>query len=353
MDGINNMIIVRSTYLDKDTEQEYDSQFALKVHEHIGKKYGFKIPFAKAVNRFFANNEVDAQISDSVRGMDVYFIHQFLGYSGDDDPNVGFASLIVDMDAMKRASAEKVNMVLPYNPYERKDRKTGGRTPISAKAFAKIMEAMGASRMVRIDMHNEAEAGFYEIPVDPLKAMPFFVKYYRNKKGNYAIMSPDTGGTTRAREMAKLLTPDYPSGFIDKRRPKDNVAEVLYVVGEVGDKDVIVIDDMFDTGGTAVNTIKVLKEKGARSVSFAGTHPIFSEYKESKEGTWIPAEDRLMKSQVDEIVITDTIDKRLKDPAYFERYPKIKQVSVAPLFADAIVRNQIKGSVSELFSQDY
>ncbi|MCX6814842.1 MAG: ribose-phosphate diphosphokinase [Candidatus Aenigmarchaeota archaeon] len=353
MDDIKDMIIVRSTYLDRDTDEEYENDFALKVHDYIGKKYGFKVPSAKATNKFFSNMEIDTQISESVRGMDVYFIHQFLGYNGEDDPNVGLVALIADMDAFVRASAEKINVVLPWNPYERKDRKTEGRTPITAKAVAKIIEAMGAKRVVRVDMHAEQEEGFYEIPVDKLKAMPLFVKYYRERGGNYSIFSPDTGGVTRAREMAKMLSPTHPSGFIDKRRPQPNVSEVLYVVGDVEGMDVILIDDMVDTSGTAVNAGAALKEKGAKSVSLAATHPVLSQYKDKGKTGWKLAEERLMDSVIDEIVVTDTINKTLKDPDYFKKYPKIQQISITPLFGDAIIRNQIKGSISELFKQDY
>src|SRR4030042_839432 len=292
MDGIKDMVIVRSTYFDMDSGKEYDNEFAKRVHDHIKKKYGLDVPSAQANHELFNNKEVKTNIDKSVRGRDGYIIHHFIGCLGEDDPNVGYMSLIFSMDALKRASAESINVVLPSNPYERKDRKEEERTPISSKTLAKIIEALGAKRVLRIDMHAGQGQGFYDIPVDNLTAMPILINFYKDTLENPYVMSPDKGGTL-------------------------------------------------------VNAATALKDKGALSVSACGTHGVFSKYKE--KGKWKLAEERIMESPLDEVVITDTINK---DPKYFQDYPKIKQVSVAPLCGDAIWRIQMKSSVSELFELD-
>src|SRR4030042_5928799 len=347
MDGIKDMVIVRSTYFDMDSGKEYDNEFAKRVHDHIKKKYGLDVPSAQANHELFNNKEVKTKIDKSVRGKDVYLIHHFIGYLGEDDPNVGYMSLIFSMDALKRASAESINVVLPSNPYERKDRKEEERTPISSKTLAKIIEALGAKRVLRIDMHAGQGQGFYDIPVDNLTAMPILINFYKDTLENPYVMSPDKGGTTRAGEMADVLTPGLPWGFTRKKRPKPGESKVLHVVGEPEGKNVVLPDDIIDTGGTLVNAATALKDKGALSVSACGTHGVFSKYKE--KGKWKLAEERIMESPLDEVVITDTINK---DPKYFQDYPKIKQVSVAPLCGDAIWRIQMKSSVSELFELD-
>jgi ribose-phosphate pyrophosphokinase len=348
MDGIRDMAIVRSVYIDRDTDVEYDNEFAKRVHSYIEKTHAVKVPFFKITNKFFNNKEIDPDISDSVRGLDVYLIHQFLGYDGEEDPNVGYAALILAADALMRADAERINIVIPSDPYERGDRKVRPRIPISAKAFANVKQ-MYARKVMRIDMHAQQEQGFYDIPVDNLEAMPKFVEFYKEKGiENYQIISPDSGGTARASEMATCLTPLRPSGFIDKRRPEAGVAKVYHVVGEVNGMHIIEPDDMIDTAGTMSESASALKDKGALSVSGCAAHGVLSKYKDKKTGKWESAEERIMKSDLDEAVITDTINR---SPDYFSNYPKIKQVTVSPLIGEAIWRTQMRSSVSALYKK--
>jgi ribose-phosphate pyrophosphokinase len=353
MGSMGDALIIRSTYLDRGNNGiEYDYEFAKRVHKSLENKYGIKVPFEKITHKFFNNGEIETEVEESVREKDIYLIHSFRGYNGEEDPNIGYMALILSLDALMRASAENITVILPENPYERKDRKVKGRTPISAKAMANSIVPW-AKRIMRVDMHAGQEQGFYDRPVDNLEAMPIFVEYYKNKprpkKIKYVVMSPDSGGTPRAREMAKKLTPDFPSGFIDKRRPEDGESEVLYVVGNVKHRYVVAPDDIVDTSGTLVNATDALLDKGAIGVSACATHGIISHYKNKKTGKWEKAEDRIMNSSLDEVVITDTIDR---DEKYYETYPKIKEVSIAPLFADAIMRNMLKGSVGALFKSD-
>ena len=278
----------------------------------------------------FSDGEISVNIHETVRGSDVFVVQSTCSPVNDN-----LMELLIMIDAFKRASAGRITAVLPYFGYARQDRKAKARDPITAKLCADLLTAAGADRVLTMDLHASQIQGFFNIPVDHLLGSavlcPYFEEKYRGND-NLVIVSPDLGSVTRARFYAQRL--DAPIAIIDKRRPKANVSEVMNIIGEVAGKDVIIVDDMIDTAGTITNAVKALKERGAKSIVCACTHPVLSG----------PAIERLSDSPMDELICLDTI-KLTED----KKFGKEKVLSVAPVFAEAIERIYEDISVSTLF----
>lgn len=237
------------------------------------------------------------------------------------------------VDAMKRASAGRITAVIPYYGYARQDRKAKARDPITAKLVANLITSAGADRVLSMDLHASQIQGYFDIPVDHLLGVPILAKYFKELNlEDVVVVSPDIGSVTRARNFANFL--DAPIAIIDKRRPKANVAEVMNIIGDINNKNVILVDDMIDTAGTITNGAKSLKDLGAKKVFACATHPVLSG----------PAISRIKESVIDELVVLNTI------PISEEKQlDKIKVLSVAPIFAEAISRIYTNDSVSRLF----
>jgi ribose-phosphate pyrophosphokinase len=339
------MMLMRTTYTTPDKETTYDNVFAHRLFDHFKKKaieYGIDKEVEPELGEtnvaFFDDGEPLPDVKDSVRGKNIYLIHQFLGPDGNYNPTAGGMALPLEIDALGRASAEKVYLVLPYKPFDRQDRIIPEtREPISAKAYAKML--MGACTkdlrlsMINMDMHALQETGFYEIPVNPLEALPIFLKYYKEMGIVPVVVSPDAGGVTRARFIAKQMGTNV--AFIDKRRGEDGTPMVMNVVGEVADRDAAILDDIVGTGRTIGNAARALKDNGAKNIYVNVTHGLFSEYTDKERGIKMPAENNIIIPEITEITITDSIPKR---PEYFQKYTKIKELSASELFAEAICR---------------
>jgi ribose-phosphate pyrophosphokinase len=287
-------------------------------------------PLTKTTVRRFADQEVFVEIQENVRGEDVFVI-QSTSYPANDH----IMELLVMLDALKRSSAKRVTAVIPYFGYARQDRKPGPRTPISAKLVANIITSAGADRVLTLDLHAGQIQGFFDIPVDNLYSAPVLVgdikANYKNK--NLMIVSPDVGGVVRARALAKRLDADL--AIVDKRREKAGVSEVMNIIGDVEGRDCLLVDDIVDTAGTLANAADALKAAGASSVSAYVTHGVLSG----------PAIERITKSSLAEVVITDSI----KPTDAINACKKIRAVSVAPLLAEAVRRISEETSVSSLF----
>lgn len=284
------------------------------------------IPLSNATVNRFSDGEINCHISESVRGRDVFII-QPTGAPTNDN----LLELLIMTDALKRSSANSINAIIPYFGYARQDRKAAPRVPISAKLIANLIETSGIDRVVTIDLHAGQIQGFFDIPVDNLYGAIVFFDYL-NKLDikNPIIASPDIGGVTRARYFANKLGVDMV--IVDKRREKANVSEVMNIIGDVEGKDVILVDDMIDTAGTICKAAEALKQKGANSVMAFGTHAVLSG----------PAYDRIESSQLDELVVTDTLPLA-------RECRKIKTLTVAPLFGEVIRRVYHNESVNSLF----
>ncbi|OZM55845.1 ribose-phosphate pyrophosphokinase [Lottiidibacillus patelloidae] len=295
---------------------------AQEIVEKIG------VPMGKSTVTRFSDGEVQINIEESIRGCDVYVIQ-----STSDPVNEHLMELLIMIDALKRASAKTVNIVMPYYGYARQDRKARAREPITAKLVANILETAGATRVISLDLHASQIQGFFDIPVDQLLGVPILSDYFSKKNfEDLVIVSPDHGGVTRARKMADRL--NVPIAIIDKRRPKPNVAEVMNIVGHVEGKTCILIDDIIDTAGTITLAASALIESGAKEVYACCTHPVLSG----------PAIERIENSKIKELVVTNTIPL-----AEEKMIGKITQLSVAPLIGEAIIRVHEKLSVSKLF----
>lgn len=277
----------------------------------------------------FSDGEIHFYIEESVRGEDVFVIQ-----AGSYEANFHFMELYLMLDAFKRASAERITAVVPYYAYARQDWKERPRVPISARLVADLLEAAGADRVLTMDLHSPQIQGFFSIPVDNLMAAPVLSQYIK-KLGlkELTVVSPDAGGVGRARWFAKRMGAKL--AIIDKRRPAPNVAHVLHVIGEVRDRDVVILDDMVDTAGTLVMSAERLKEEGARKVFAACTHPVLS-------GN---ALERIENSDLEKIIVTNTIPGADKNKVT----DKIEVLSVAELFGEAIKRINTGSSVSSLF----
>jgi ribose-phosphate pyrophosphokinase len=280
----------------------------------------------------FSDGEVTIEIQQNVRARDVFVVQPTCAPT-----NEHLMELLLMVDALKRASARRITAVIPYYGYARQDRRPRSmRVPISAKVVANMLEAAGVNRVLTMDLHADQIQGFFDIPVDNIYASPVLLTDLKSKRySDLVVVSPDVGGVVRARALAKQLDCDL--AIIDKRRPKANVSEVMHVIGEIDKRNCVIMDDMIDTAGTLVKAAEVLKERGAKSVFAYCTHPILSG----------PAVERISNSQLDEVVITNTIP--LSGPA--KDCKKIRQLSVAFLFAETIRRISDGESVTSLFAE--
>ncbi|MDD7020611.1 ribose-phosphate diphosphokinase [Hornefia butyriciproducens] len=285
-------------------------------------------PLGKATVTKFSDGEISVNLWESVRGVDVYIIQSTCAPVNDN-----LMELLIMIDAVKRASAGRINAVIPYYGYARQDRKAKARDPITAKLVANLLVAAGADRVLTMDLHASQIQGYFDIPVDHLVGMPILAKYFKEKNlENVCIVSPDHGSVTRARNMAEYF--NCPIAIVDKRRPEPNKSEIMNIIGEVRGKNCIILDDMIDTAGTITNAANVIKEMGAENVYAGATHAVLSG----------PAFDRIEASAIKELALLNTIpmDKEKK-------LGKMTVLSVAPLFAEAMTRVYTNGSVSKLF----
>ncbi|MBI5328818.1 MAG: ribose-phosphate pyrophosphokinase [Deltaproteobacteria bacterium] len=293
------------------------------ICNHLGVSLG------KAEVKSFSDDEICVEIQESVRGTEVYVIQ-----STCTPGNKNLMELLIMLDALKRASAYAITAVMPYYGYARQDRKVAPRTPITAKLVADLITVAGATRALCMDLHAGQIQGFFNIPVDNLYATPVLLEHIqKNYRDNTVIVSPDAGGVERARAFAKRLGTSF--AMIDKRRPAPNVAEIMNIIGDISGKICILLDDMIDTAGTITQAAEALIKQGAREVYACCTHPVLSG----------PAIDRLKKSPLKEIIVTNTI--QLNDKA--RDLNKIKSLTVAPLLGEAIKRIHYGESVSSLF----
>jgi ribose-phosphate pyrophosphokinase len=299
---------------------------AQEIATHLGVQLG------KAMVGRFSDGEVTVEIQQNVRARDVFVVQPTSTPTNDN-----LVELLIMVDALKRASARRITAVMPYFGYARQDRRPRStRVPISAKVVANMLEAIGVERLLTMDLHADQIQGFFDIPVDNIYASPVLLTDVKSK--NYkdlVVISPDVGGVVRARALAKQLGCDL--AIIDKRRAAANVSEVMHVIGEIDGRNCVIMDDMIDTAGTLVKAAEVLKERGARSVFAYCTHPVFSG----------PAIERIRKSKLDEVVITNTIPLS----AEAKGCSKIRQLSVAFLFAETIRRISDGESVTSLFAE--
>ena len=285
-------------------------------------------PLGKSTVTKFSDGEISVNIWETVRGLDVYIIQSTCSPVNDN-----LMELLIMIDAMKRASAGRINAIIPYYGYARQDRKAKARDPITAKLVADLIMAAGADRVLTMDLHANQIQGYFDIPVDHLLGMPILAKYFKERHmDDLVVVSPDHGSVTRARNLAQYL--NCPIAIIDKRRPEPNKSEIMNIIGNIEDKNCIIIDDMIDTAGTICNAANAIKDLGARSVRAAATHPVLSG----------PAVDRIKASAIEELVLLNTVplpeEKKLS---------KMTFLSAAPLFAEAMTRVFTNGSISVLF----
>src|ERR1700676_2987175 len=299
---------------------------AREVCEHLNVKLG-----VADVGRF-PDGEVMVEVHENVRGGDCFVLQSTCS-----PPNDNLMELLLLMDALRRASAKRITAVIPYFGYSRQDRKVAPRVPISAKLVADLITTAGVNRVLTVDLHAGQIQGFFNIPVDNLYAMPVLITYLRKRIDGkkVSVVSPDAGGVERARAYARRLNANL--AIIDKRRRRASEVAEMQLVGEVKDSIALLVDDMIDTAGTITEAAKVVSNAGATEVIAVATHPILSD----------PACDRLNKSNITEIVTTNTIPLKLKAQA---ELPRIKVISVGQLIAEAIRRIHNKESVSSLFS---
>ena len=287
----------------------------INLAEQIAKEIGIELGDCEVSK--FSDGEISVKINETVRDSDVYII-QPTSYPVNDN----LMELLIMIDAMKRASAGRINAVIPYYGYARQDRKTKSRDPISAKLVADIITTAGADRVISMDLHCSQIQGFFNIPVDHLLGAQILTDYYKEKfenKSDLVAVSPDLGSVTRTRTFAEKL--EIPIAIVDKRRPKPNVSEVMNIIGDIKDKNIILVDDMIDTAGTITNAANALKERGARAVFACCTHPILS-------GSAI---EMIQNSEIEELLVLNTVELTKE-----KQIPKIKQLSVAKIIASAI-----------------
>lgn len=299
-----------------------------KLAEDVAKH--LEIPLTDVSVSRFSDGEIMVKINENVRGSDVFVVQ-----STSSPVNENIMELLLIVDALRRASARRITAVIPYYGYARQDRKVQPRVPISSKLIADLIEAAGTHRVLSVDLHAGQIQGFFNIPVDHLYAKPVLIKYinehYHN--GELVVVSPDAGGVERARAFAKKLGSSL--AIIDKRREKANECQIMNVIGDVKDKNILILDDMIDTAGTTVQAAEVLKQKGARKISVACTHAVLSG----------PAIDRINASALEEVIATDTIALDNKK----EKCSKLTILSIAGLLAEAIKRIHEESSISSLF----
>jgi len=300
-----------------------------KLANDIARELG--VPMGKATVGRFSDGEVAYEIMENIRGGDIYLIQPTCAPTADN-----FVELLVMVDAMKRASAARVTAVIPYFGYARQDRRPrSARVPITAKVAAKMISAVGTDRVVTIDLHSDQIQGFFDIPVDNVYASPLTLADIWQHQGSedLVVVSPDVGGVVRARAIAKRLDADL--AIIDKRRPRANVSKVMNIIGEVEGKSCVMVDDMVDTAGTLCKAAGALKEQGAFRVVAYCVHPVLSG----------PAIDNIVASELDELVVTDTIP--LSEAAI--ACGRIRQLSVAQMLAETIRRMAQGESVSSMY----
>ncbi|MFQ5780592.1 MAG: ribose-phosphate diphosphokinase [Nitrospiria bacterium] len=299
----------------------------LNLAEEIGDYLG--ISLGKATVSTFSDGEIFVKIEENVRGSDVFVVQ-----SSSEPVNKHIMELLILIDALKRASAKEITAVIPYYGYARQDRKDQGRVPISAKLVADLVAAAGAHRVLTIDLHAGQIQGFFNIPVDHLYASPVLLDYFKKKEFNdLVVVSPDAGGVERARAFAKRMNVGL--AIIDKRREGPNQTKIMNIIGEVGQRDILILDDMIDTAGTVAQAAAAIKAKGAGRICAGCTHAVLSG----------PALKRLNDAPIDEVVVTNTIPQKGKG----DLYRKISVLSVASLLGEAIKRIHKETSVSSLF----
>ena len=288
------------------------------------------IPLGRIAVGRFSDGEVNVEVLENVRGKDVFILQSTSAPTNDN-----LMEIMVMADALKRSSAARITAAIPYFGYARQDRRPrSARVAISAKVVANMLESVGVTRVLTMDLHADQIQGFFNIPVDNIYAAPILLgDVWRHNYENLIVVSPDVGGVVRARALAKRLESDL--AIIDKRRPKANVSEVMNIIGEVDGRTCVIMDDMVDTAGTLCKAAEVLKERGAKRVLAYCTHPVLS-------GNAVA---RITQSELDELVVTDTI--ALRDEA--RACGKIRQLSVAELLAETIRRINSEDSVSSLF----
>ncbi|MFL6517293.1 MAG: ribose-phosphate diphosphokinase [Bacillus sp. (in: firmicutes)] len=313
-------------YLDRNLKV-FSLNSNLPLAREIAKFIGVEL--GKCSVTRFSDGEIQINIEESIRGGDVYVIQ-----STSQPANENIMELLIMIDALKRASAKTINIVMPYYGYARQDRKARAREPITAKLVATLLETAGANRVICLDLHAPQIQGFFDIPTDHLMGVPILSEYFKTREfqGDIVIVSPDHGGVTRARKLAERLK--APIAIIDKRRPRPNVAEVMNIVGNIEGKIAILIDDIIDTAGTITLAANALIENGALEVYACCTHPVLSG----------PAIERIQNSKIKELVITNSI--ALPEE---KKIDKIINLSVAPLLGEAIIRVHEEQSVSTLF----
>ncbi len=300
----------------------------IELAQNVADAYGIKL--GDSVVTTFSDGETSVKIDETVRGADVFIIQ-----STSTPVNDNLMELLIMIDAVKRASAGRINAVVPYYGYARQDRKARARDPISAKLVANLITKAGADRMISMDLHCAQIQGFFDIPVDHLYGMPTLAKYYAERFGSLSdvvAVSPDLGSVARTRMFAEKM--DVPIAIVDKRRPKANVSEVMNIIGDVEGKRVILVDDMIDTAGTITNAAAALKARGAKEVYACCTHPLLSG----------KAVERINDSEILELVSLNTI--KLSDE---KKSPKIKVLSIAETIAGAIHAIHEGLPVSKLF----
>ena len=285
-------------------------------------------PLGKADVKKFSDGEISVNIGETVRGVDVYIVQSTCAPVNDN-----LMELLIMIDAMKRASAGRINAVIPYYGYARQDRKAKARDPITAKLVADLIVAAGADRVLTMDLHANQIQGYFNIPVDHLLGLPILAKYFGDKNmEDVCVVSPDHGSVTRARNMAERL--DAPIAIVDKRRPEPNKSEIMNIIGDIDGKNCILLDDMIDTAGTICNAASALIELGAKNVYACATHGVLSG----------PAKERLEKSPIQELVLLNTLP--IDDE---KKLDKMTFISVGPIFSEVITRVYQGGSVSTLF----
>ena len=298
--------------------------------EEIAKK--LNIPLTEVEVKRFNDGEIYARVLESIRGADVYVIQPTCP-----DVNKNLMELLIIMDALKRSSPSRITAVIPYFGYARQDKKIKPREPITAKLVSRMIEIAGAQRAIMFDLHCPQIQGFFDIPSDNLDLLPTFTEYIMNKGLKDIVMvAPDVGGTIRARLLAKIL--NTPIAIIDKRRPKQGVAEVENVIGDVKGKTAIIVDDMVDTAGTITEAAKILVKQGAKKVYVFATHAVLSG----------PAVERLEKAPIEEVILTNTMP--IPDE---KKIGKLKIISVANLLAETIKRNNEGLPMGKVYKEMY
>lgn len=299
-----------------------------ELSEEISRASG--IPLSTVSVLKFADGEISVNIEESVRGC-----HVFVVQSTSRPANEHYMELFIMVDALKRASATSINIIMPYYGYSRQDRKARSREPITAKLIADMLQTAGASRVVSIDLHAGQIQGFFDIPIDNFPAAPLLASYFKNKNiDDLVIISPDHGGATRARSFARLLG-GVPLAIIDKRRPEPNVAEAVNIIGKVRNKTCIIVDDIIDTAGTLIAAANALQEAGAKEIYAASTHAVLSD----------PANQRIDDSSLKEVIVTNTIEISGKISK------KIRKLSIGPLLGEAILHLIKDEAISQIFNR--